>query len=107
MLSEAKLALRISGTAYDAEIAGLLDAAARDLRLSGVVLPGTVAFAASENGMVDESTLTDPLVQRALITYAAAHRYGESDADRLLASYEHQKEQLMHSSDYTDYDDGE
>lgn len=104
MLSEAKKAMRITGDAYDGEIASLLDAGAHDLSIGGVVLPGTVSFS-NDNGVItDNSTLTDALVMRAIITYAMANRYGEPNADRLNDSYQNQKCQLMHASDYTDFD---
>lgn len=105
MLKEAKLAMRISTDAYDGEIAGLLDAGAHDLTIAGVVLPGTVSFAATETGIQDNSTLTDALCQRALITYARMHFGSPDDFDRLRESYNVQKVQLMHASDYTSYEE--
>ena len=107
MLNEAKLAMRISTDAYDGEIAGLLDAGARDLEIAGVVLPGTVSFAATESGIQDNSTLTDSLCQRAIITYARMHFGSPDDYDRLKEAYNVQKVQLMHASDYTDYGEAE
>ena len=111
MLNEAKLAMRISTDAYDGEIAELLDAGARDLEIAGVVLPGTVSFAMTENGIQDNSTLADSLCKRAIITYARMHFGSPDDYDRLKEAYNVQKVQLMHASDYTDYgedeDDGE
>ena len=108
MLKEAKLALRVTAEAYDAEIAGLLEAGALDLGIAGVVLPGTVAFAvnASTGEVTDNSTLTDPLCQRAIFTYARAHFGSPADYDKLAESYEIQKVQLMHAGGYTDYDEG-
>ena len=94
MLNEAKLAMRISTDAYDGEIAG-------------VVLPGTVSFAATESGIQDNSTLTDSLCQRAIITYARMHFGSPDDYDRLKEAYNVQKVQLMHASDYTDYGEAE
>ena len=107
MLKEAKLAMRISTDAYDGEIAGLLDAGAHDLTIAGVVLPGTVSFAATETGIQDNSTLTDALCQRALITYARMHFGSPADYDRLAESYGIQKVQLMHAADYTAFEDGD
>ena len=118
MLTECKLALRVTADAYDAEIMSLLEAGAKDLEIAGVVLPGTVSHRIDEIApedpeddpiliLTDTSTLTDPLCQRALITYARAHFGSPADYDKLVESYETQKEQLMHASDYTDYEDGE
>jgi len=108
MLKEAKLAMRITATAYDGEIAGLLDAAAKDLTAAGVVLPGRVAFTTSTTGAVtDNSTLRDALCQRALITYARMYFGSPDDYERLRDAYEAQKVTLMHADRYTVYDGGE
>lgn len=107
MLKEAKLAMAITNTAYDAEIAGLLEAGARDLAAAGVRLPGRVAFTISTTGSVtDASSMRDPLVLRALITYARMYFRSPDDYDRLEKAYEAQKGTLMHASGYTDYKDG-
>ena len=104
MLNEAKLAMRITASAYDGEIAGLLDAAAKDLTAAGVVLPGTVAFTTATTGAVtDNSTLKDALCQRALITYARMNFGSPEDYERLRESYDTQKVMLMHADRYTEY----
>jgi len=104
MLKEAKLAMRITASAYDGEIAGLLDAAAKDLTAAGVVLPGTVAFTTATTGAVtDISTLKDALCQRALITYARMNFGSPEDYERLRESYDTQKVMLMHADRYTEY----
>lgn len=105
MLSECKLALRVTAEAYEPELCSLMDAAAKDLTIAGVVLPGAVSFAATESGMQDNSTLTDALCQRAIFTYVRAHFGSPADYDRLAASYELQKVQLMHADDYTAYEE--
>jgi len=61
MLKECKLAMRITATVYDGELCSLMDAAAKDLTAAGVILPGTVAFSMTNQGIVDSSTLTDAL----------------------------------------------
>lgn len=108
MLNEAKTALRITTAAYDGEIAGLLEAGARDLETAGVIVPGTVdvSFDSSTGEATDNSTLTDPLVQRALITYVRKNFGSPADYDRVSESYEQQKAQLMHASGYTRWGDG-
>ena len=106
MLKEAKLAMRITGSAYDADIADLLDAAASDLTTAGVELPGTVVFTMTNSGIVDSSTLNDKLVIRAMITYARMHFGSPDDFDRLKEAYREQKAMLMHAHAYTDYGDG-
>lgn len=110
MLKEAKLAMAIETSYYDGEIADLLYAGARDLSIAGVRLPGTVDFTITNAGIQDTSTLTDRLIMRAIITYARMHFRDPDNAERLRTSYETQKSQLMHASEYTDYggdDDGE
>ena len=103
MLQECRLAMQITDTDYDPELCMLMDAGARDLQLAGVVLPGTVSFAATNQGMQDNSTLTDALVMRAIFTYVRMNFGSPADYDRLAASYSLQREQLMHATGYTDY----
>ena len=102
MLKEAKLAMRITANAYDAEIAGLLDAGAKDLTAAGVVLPGRVAFTYGTT-VTDKSDLKDALCQRAIITYARMHFGSPDDYERLKDAYETQKVILMHADRYTSY----
>lgn len=106
MLEECRKALRITETDYDTELCRLMDAGARDLKLAGVIIPGTVSFAATNSGMEDESTLTDGLVITAILTYVRMMFGSPADFDRLKESYETQKAQLMHgfSGGYTDGD---
>ena len=107
MLKEAKLALRVTQTIYDAEIASLLMAGANDLQIAGVVLPGTVSFTVTNDVITDTSTLTDPLAMRAIITYAAMRFGNPPNYDKLREAYDTQKGQLMHATGYTDWLDGE
>lgn len=108
MLSEAKKAMRVTAAEFDSEIMLNLMAGAMDLEMAGVVLPGTVSFTEAVDGTVtDTSTLVDPLVMRALITYARMRFGNPPDYDRLAEAWELQKVQLMHADAYTDYEDGE
>lgn len=92
MLEKVKGALRITAPVFDAELEGLMEAAIADLALAGIR---------------SEALRTDPLVERAVITYCKAH-FGEADQyDRLKASYDEQKSQLMHATGYTDWGDGD
>jgi len=104
MLNECKQALRITATVYDGELCSLMDAGAKDLTIAGVVLPGTVAFQNTNQGIVDSSTLTDALCMRAIFTYVRMNFGSPDDYERLQEAYHTQKVQLMHASDYTDYD---
>ena len=104
MLKEAKKALRVTNPIYDTEIAALLMAGANDLQIAGVVLPGTVTFTiGTDDAVADTSTLTDPLCQRAIITYAAARFGNPPNYVNIKASYDEQKAQLMHATGYTNY----
>ena len=101
MLKEAKKALWITESEFDSQIAILLMAGAK------VVLPGTVELTIADNDTVtDNSTLKDPYVMQAILTYVQANFRNPPNADRLAASYDLQAKQLMHNSDYTDYGDG-
>lgn len=85
MLTETKLAMRISTNAYDNDINRLIAAACADLGIVDVE--------------ADVST-TDPLLQQAIITYVRLHFGTPEDADYLQRSYDEQKAQLISNSDY-------
>lgn len=83
MLSKVKLALRITTSAFDSELNGLIEAAKKDIEVVGV-----------------EYRDTDPLMERAVITYCKCN-FGQPDNyDRLKASYDEQKAQLRANSNY-------
>ena len=104
MLNETKLALRVTVNNYDAELASLLMAGAGDLRVSGVVIPGDVTFTAAQDGtVIDLCTVTDALVKRALITYAAARFGNPPNYDRLKDAYDEMKATLKNATGYTDW----
>lgn len=85
MLDKVKLALRIATDAFDSEITDLIAAACADL---GVV------------GVEAESTTTDALLTRAIITYCRLHFGSPDDYDRLRDSYAEQKAQLITCTGY-------
>jgi hypothetical protein len=116
MLKECKQALRITTDAYNGELCSLMEAAARDLEIAGVIIPGVVSFHEEEQTeeqntvtvTVDDSSMDDPLVKRAIFTYVRMHFGSPADFDRLRESYNLQKVQLMHAEGYTDFGgDGE
>lgn len=87
MITAAKLAARITTTAFDNQVDMLLDAAALDLGVAGVVVPSTL----------------DALVKQAEITYFLMN-FGQPDEyDRLKKSYDEQKAQLSMCTGYTDW----
>lgn len=84
-LDDAKLALRISNTAYNTEIQGLIDACKIDLQQSGVLV-------------VSE---TDALTKQAIVTYCKANfGLNNPDSEKLQQSYNMIKNHLSLSSDY-------
>ena len=89
MLAKVKIALRITTDAYDSEISSLIDAAKIDLGIAGVQLPSAL----------------DAVCERAIITYCKLHFLGLSDNewDRLKASYDEQKAQLVTATGYTNW----
>lgn len=87
MLAKVKLALRIVTNAFDSELNDLIAAAQLDLGVAGVVLPSEL----------------DVLVGQAIITYVKMH-FGQPDEyDRLKASYDEQKAQLVTCTGYTNW----
>lgn len=87
LLDDVKIALRISAAnnSFDTEINDLISAAQRDLLVAGIKVADT----------------SDPLIKRAIVTYAKAHfGYDNPDADRLLKAYEMLKMHLMLSTEY-------
>lgn len=87
ILDDAKMAMRISTTAYNDEITSLINAAQLDLGIAGVTVPSPL----------------DALVTRAIITYVRMNFGTPDDYDRLKASYDEQKAQLSMSTGYTNW----
>lgn len=85
MLEKVKLALRVTTNEFDTELTDLINAAVADLGIVGVTAV---------------STTTDALLIRAITTYCKVH-FGEPDEyDRLKASYDEQKAQLITATGY-------
>lgn len=118
MLKETLLAMRITDMEYAPDICRLLKAAERDLRSAGVEIEGECDFeteitANATTGeetihITDHSTISDEMVQTAMITYCRVHFGSPQDYDRLAASYDLQRKQLANTTGYTDFgeDDG-
>lgn len=86
-LVKVKLALRITTSEFDEELADLIAAALIDLGIGG-----------ADGANVE---LTDALALRAVITYCKMH-FGEPDEfDRLKLSYDEQKAQMSMATGYT------
>lgn len=89
IMADVRTALRVTTIAFDHEIEGLMLAAIEDLRVAGVVV---------------ESIDDNPLVVRAIITYCKAN-FGQPDEyDRLKASYDEQKAQLVTATGHTNWE---
>ena len=95
VLDKVREALQITSTASDSELQDLIDASVIDLNIAGV-----------EGNTVTTSS-TDPITQRAIITYVAyqfEQLHGSTDrAEALKASYDEQKTQLSMHTGYTDW----
>lgn len=85
MLDKVKLALRVTTNDFNSEINDLINAACGDLGIVGVPA---------------DSATTDPLLIRAIITYCRLHFGQPEDYDRLKASYDEQKAQLITCTGY-------
>ena len=86
-LDKVKMGLRIKTTAYDEELADLINAAQTDLGIAGVVVPSSL----------------DEIVTRAIITYCKMSFGLPEEYDRLKMSYDEQKAQLVTATGYTDW----
>lgn len=85
MIEAAKLARRMTTTAFDKQVEQILEAAILDLGVAGV----------------EVATTPDSLVTQAAITYFLMH-FGEPDNyDKLKASYDEQKAQLATNTGHT------
>lgn len=103
MLNETKMALRIKTNIYDGEIARLIEAAVGDLGIVDVEAAGvSFIISATTTGetVTDNSTITDQILIRAIITYVRLHFGSPDDYDKLERSYNEQKAQLITASGY-------
>ncbi|SFG10565.1 head-tail connector protein [Sporolactobacillus nakayamae] len=89
LLPDVKMALRISHTAMDSEIEGLIAAARGDLIRTGLLAD-----------MVNAETV-DPLIKQAITTYVKAN-FGldNEDSDKYQRSYAMLRNDLSLSQDY-------
>ena len=87
LIAAFKMAKRLTTTAYDAQIGMLLDTAALDLGVAGVVIPSPASS----------------LVEQAQITYALMNFGEPENYDKLKKSYDEQKAQLATCTGFTDW----
>lgn len=98
MLDKVKLALRISGSAFDNEVTDLINAAIADLRLVGISIPEDVGSSSN--------TLGDPLLDRAVVLYAKAEFGYNEEAERYRAAYDYLKCALSLSGEHIESEGG-
>lgn len=96
LLDSVKVACRVTSDAFDAELSELIEAATADIGITDV----------SKAVLEDD---LPPLVIQAIKTYCRIHfpydGMDETTMNRLKASYDEQKAQLLMSSPYTEWGD--
>ena len=90
-LDKVRMSLRIRTSAYDEELADLINAAQQDLGVAGVELPAAL----------------DEICTTAIITYCKIHFGLPEDVDWLKKSYDEQKAQLVTATGYTNWGDAD
>lgn len=88
MLQKVKLALRITTDAFNSELEDLIESAKLDLGIAGVTV---------------SCESVDAVVGQAVVTYVKMHFGQPDDYDRLKASYDEQKAQLVTCTGYTNW----
>lgn len=89
MLDRVKLALRITTNAYNSELTDLINAAVIDLGIAGV--------------NEERESVNNPIITQAVTTYVKMNFGVVSDYDKLKASYDEQKAQLVTATGYTNW----
>lgn len=95
LLDKVKTACRVASNAYDEELTDLIESGLVDMGITDI------------KSAVLTDTDTDPLIRKAVITYCRMN-FGYQDElayNRLKASYDEQKSQLLMSGRYTDWGD--
>ena len=93
LLDKVKAACRVASNAYDEELTDLIESGLADMGITDI------------KSEVLTDTDTDPLIRKAVITYCRMN-FGYQDElayERLKASYDEQKSQLLMSGRYTDW----
>ena len=97
LLDDVKVACRVTSTAYNTELTDLIDAGLADLGITDI------------NNALLVTTGIMPLIKRAVLTYCKMNfgQLEDSVYDRLKASYDEQKAQLLMSGNYTNWGDSD
>lgn len=93
LLDKVKAACRVASNAYDEELTDLIESGLADMGITDI------------KSAVLTDTDPDPLIRKAVITYCRMN-FGYQDElayNRLKASYDEQKSQLLMSGRYTDW----
>ena len=93
LLDKVKAACRVASNAYDEELTDLIESGLADMGITDI------------KSAVLTDTDPDPLIRKAVITYCRMN-FGYQDElayERLKASYDEQKSQLLMSGSYTDW----
>lgn len=97
LLDKVKVACRVTTTAYDDELNTLIASAFADMGITDI----------NDDLLTANNTL--PLIETAVKTYCRIHfpfqSYGVESIDRLVASYNEMKAQMLMSSQYREDDD--
>lgn len=89
LLADAKLALRISSTAYDSEVEALIASCKTDLKLSGVSVAAV------------DAVTPDPLIRSAVIVYCkGTFGLDNPDSEKFMVSYASIKTSLALAAEY-------
>ena len=104
ILDDVRLALKLTVTDYDPELSDLIDAAALDLGIAGVI-PGSEPLVGQAEADMAALNAYDNIVKRAIITYCRLHFQALESGDwsNLKRSYDEQKAQLATATGWTDW----
>ena len=97
LLDDVKMACRVTTDTFNAELTDLINAGLADLGITDI------------NNDLLVTTDIMPLIKRAVLTYCKMN-FGELEEgkyDRLKASYDEQKAQLLMSGSYTNWGDSD
>ncbi len=97
MLSEVKLAKRMSNTTFDPELLRLIKTGVADLQNIGIVFECTPV---TEAGKIVDYEIPDDLAAQAVLTYVLLHFGEPANYAELERSYNEQKGQLRENSKY-------
>lgn len=106
MLKEAKQECRVEPdeTAFDTEIAGLIEAAALYMSTRGIILKGVIRIEIDAEGRaVDKSTVRDPLIKRTILCYCKANFGSHPHREELMKSFEMLVCTLKSTTGYTNW----